>query len=313
MNYTDYVLTKADGIKLTDQEILSDVSYCLELSLDKTEVDVSNLYNDHDNMTPVLLEIETDGGSYKRNVYMTMDRYQKLSRAVSESKDFQEAWTGLPDAEIICIYDNYNAFDTDEEVHKLYDMFREETKNADLTDWISLNSGIETCDFNFTTECIIQGMSTTIDIAVSEKIAPKTVAYYYEKIDQTQYDRLNELKDTLKQLQEDEVTVSGSVYMYVSDDIHGKLSANFNWNLFDEYDIVLEALESRADGDLKDSEITLGISVDIWYTNEEVDSFEPIYYSFLFPADNTTIKILEELNEEYLSVHEGEAAMAIYS
>lgn len=313
MNYTDYVLTKAGGIKLTDQEILNDVSYCLELSLDKTEVDVGNLYNDYDNMTPVLLEIETDGGTYKRNVYMTMDRYQKLSRAVSESKDFQEAWTGLPDAEIIYIHDNYNAFDTDEEVHELYDMFREETKNADLTDWISLNSGSETCDFTFTTECIIQGVSTTLDIYVNEKIAPKTVAYYYEKVDQTQYDRLNELKDTLKQFQEDGITIGGSVYMYVTDDAYGSLSANFNWDLFDEYDLVLDALESRADGNLKDSDTWLSMNIDIWYTNEEVDSFEPIYYSFLFPADDTTIEILEELNEEYLSVHEGEAAMAIYS
>lgn len=304
MNYSDYVLTKIDGVKLDDPQVLKDVSYSLEQSLKMTEEDVSEIhcYDSRNQMlTPVFMEIETDGKNVTRNIYMTEERYAQLNQAILESENFRKAWLSPPESSYVSIYDYYGSFSESEQAAELYDKFCAEVKNADFETWFNAHNGYESAAFTFTVNYLSNGTNYNIDIPVYQEAAPETIAYYYQETEEMQKKKLKALTEQLREMKEAGVIVDGNVYVNVRDDAYTSYFQN-EWylNNTDTLDIPLEVLETRADGALKTADKIMEISVAVWYVDGiSQRDFGGMNYNFMYPADETTIAMLKELQEEY--------------
>ena len=122
-----------------------------------------------------------------------------------------------------------------------------------------------------------------------------------------QKEELKALTEQLRAMKEAGVTVEGNVYVYVRDDSY-MVHYNNEWylNETDTLDIPLEVLETRADGPVDAAGKVMEVSVNIWYVQDSKETsagpeqaFASVDHYFEYPADDTTIEMLMELQEDY--------------
>ncbi|MGN0593311.1 MAG: hypothetical protein ACI4JQ_08700 [Ruminococcus sp.] len=296
MSYDNYVLSELGGIRITDQQVLKDVSYSLAQSLKQSKETVNNVYSYgfHTNMRSVLMGIETDAGQILRNVYMSLERYESLNTAICSNQDFKEAWITPPKSDYIETYDFYGL--GDDERKQLYKMFCEEAKSADFQTWFDLYLNGGEGDFGFQVSYLTDGKTCYVDVPVYTEIAPKTVECYYEMGEEKQQTMLKEAQNKLNTLKDAGTAIEGNIYVYMYD--HENTYFEDNWELTaSSAELPFQVLEARADGSVQSGEKMLQVDISIWYMDDT--RYEPFSYQFLFPADKTTLEMLKALREEY--------------
>ncbi len=302
LSYEEYVLHAMDGVKLTDQDVLENVAYSLNQSLVRSENDVNALYQNNSQYTSMVpMLIETDGGSVKRNVYLAGTA---LNDVILSNQKYQETWMNPPVSDgSVYVY-----FGPVEDAKALYDQFRKEVKDADFQTWYDASCSMDAVDFSFEISYLSDGVTYAVEIPVYGEVAPETVSCYYEQYNQAIQEMLEETTEKLSEIKKADADIEGMVYVNVDDE--DGMYFEQEWELSGKsVELPLRVLESRGDGPVQSGELTVNIDISIWHINDP--ELEPFGYSFSFPADETTLDLLEDLDEEFSGLYQ-ETAARIY-
>lgn len=324
LTYYDYVLNEVNGVVITSPEVIEDVSVTLNQNLSDIEKSLNvfydKLYNANSNLYDgMMVEIETNGGSVKRNIYMTEEAYTNVSAAISNSKDFQKAWMTPPDEkrfEFVNTYsDGYgNSYIGETDAIDLYEMYRKELKNADFQKFFDSYIENAMSDMRFEVCYLMDGKTYYVTVPVYEDVTPDTYARYMELYEAKQLEELKNAEEYLTLLENSGADFYGDVWVdvcpneysaYSTDGViyetTSKLYFNQGFSFENSTDIIRELLAMRS-GDLilaSESAAVMNISFNVYdVTDDNIDS---LGFYLALPADENVIEKLEELEEKYYS------------
>ncbi len=300
LDYRAYVLSEVGGIELDDPEIIQDVSDCMNRYMDIVE-------NSSVAWDSMKMEIETNGATKKRNVYLTNSCYQAINEALAKNEKFRKEWMSLPQSKYISILPNLYQGEGASEEYDLYQMFCDEMKNVSFEEWYECSETYASTQMTFVVHTVLNGKSYNVEIPVYDKLAPNTLTSYLNIVETQQKNKLEEAHEALTEIQKTGAEVNGNIYVSV-EDRDSVLIYDDNL-IFENADVPLHILNSIADKPMQESAYFVQINMDIWYVKDgnasedegiEGTSSENLYYYFMLPADEETIRELKNIGLEQL-------------
>lgn len=302
ISYYDYVLNKIDGLDITDKEIIEEVSSALNKNVSIAENGASKLYSYSSNLYSTGFEINTNGKSKSRNIFLNEEQYDNLNKVVCSSKTFKDAWMSPPalkDINNVYAYDNQTGriLSDDKNTDELYTSFVNEMKNADFEKCFSAyvdNDSSMSFEFNY----IINGTSYHMEIPIVKEIAPETAKKCYEIAKKNHLESLNSFNEYLDKLEKSGAEFEGDMYIYVLDENSKSLSFS------NSLDLVHEVLSLRSDDYLDyDNPHQRCMEVNIQFYNVSDPELECFGYNFTFPIDEEALSKILSLtsdNDEFV-------------
>ncbi len=297
ITYYYYVLNKIDGLEITDKEIIKEVSTTLDKNLSISEDGADKLYSYSSESYNIGFEINTNGKSKSRNIFLKEEQYDNLNKVICNSKTFKEAWMNPPalkDINDVCVYNqNTGMYLTDEiNMDELYTLFANEIKKSDFEKCFTAyteNDSSMCFEFNY----IIDGKSYYITMPIIKEITPETAAKCYEITKKNRLERLNAFNEYLDKLEKSGTEFEGDIYLYSNET---SKSLSFSNSL----DLVYEIMNLRSDDYFDDGNPDqLYMDVNFYFYNVSDPELDGNGYNFTFPIDEEALgKILSIQSNE---------------
>lgn len=302
ISYYDYVLNKIDGLEITDKKIIEDVSYTLDKNLSMTESSVSRLYNSYSSSAYLTsFQINTNGTSKCRNIFLNDEQYTNLNKVVCNSKTFKDAWMSLPalkDINDVYAYDNNtNRHITSEEnAEELYTMLANEIKTADFETWFNAYIEKEVSNINFTCRYLINGKTYYLTIPVFEEVVPETAKKCNEIVKEKQLKELKDFKEYLSKVEKSGASFNGDIYVYIFNANSDGETISRDFSFSNSLDLVYEILDACPDDYLDDSYVNQKhMEVSFHFYDVGDPGLIGYGYSFTFPVDEKTISKISNM------------------
>lgn len=318
LTYYDYVLNEIGGVVITNPEIIEDVSVTLNQNLSDTEkglnVFYDKIYSSNSNLSDsVMVEIETNGDSEKRNIFMTEDTYTNVSTAIAGSKDFQKAWMTPPDNkkfEYVFVYsDGYGrAGFEDAESAELYKMYRNEIKDVDFQKFFDSYITNAMSNMRFEVCYLMDGKTYYVTVPVYEDVTPDTYARYMELYEQKQLEELKEAEEYLTLLENSGADFYGDGWVDVYPNSYSdqydyeaaeKLYYNAGFSFENSTDIIREIMALRTGDSVEPEKEQMIIDFGFNVYDVSDDTIDCSGFYIALPADMDVIEKLQELENEY--------------
>lgn len=312
LQYYDYVLSEVDGIVLTNPAVIEGVSETLNNNLNAIDKSLGSfyntLYNSGNNIyDAVTFEIDTNGKTERRNLYMNEKTMLDVNSAICSSRDFKNVWLNPPDIsdmDYIHVYsEEYGSgYMNEGTAEELYAMFRNEVKNADFQKWFDHYVMNDPTSMNFEVQYLSAGKTFYVYIPVYEDIAPDTYAKYMEIYEETQIQHLREIEEYLDLLDNSGADFHGDIYVDVfpadNSDYSSAELVSHGWEI-SSTDFIRELLALRT-GDLilsEKDEYVLEISFNVYnITDEDIDS---LGFYITVPVNSEAVDKINEVIAEY--------------
>lgn len=193
MSFMDYVQMKNSDIEITDKDVIKLVSDSLAdcVNTYKTRPrfyyqkyngngyqggssQVNQTYNSYS------VKISTDKGEKYRTIFIPSDKTELIAKAMESNSSYKDIWMTLPDAVNNTLNIQNNGTQLGKEASAIYDMMKEELKNASFTDWYKAltSQNIQTASVNLQTQ--VGTNVYRINIPLYPSIMPKSCEMYYK-------------------------------------------------------------------------------------------------------------------------------------
>ncbi len=311
LQYYDYVLREVDGIVLTNPAVIEGVSETLDNNLNAIDKSLGSFYNtlnsSNNPIDTVTFEIDTNGKTEKRNLYMNEKTMLDVNSAICSSRDFKNVWLNPPDIsdmDYIHVYsDEYGSgYINEGATEELYAMFRNEVKNADFQKWFNHYVMSDPTSMNFEVQYLSDGKTFYVYIPVYKDIAPDTYAKYMEIYEETQIQNLRDAEEYLDLLDNSGADFHGDIYvdMFPVDTSYYESVTNVShgWEI-SSTDFIRELLALRT-GDLilsEKDEYVLEISFNVYDIADK--NVESLGFYITVPANGDALDKIKELFAEY--------------